>query len=104
MSNDVERTLAIMEAFHTGRESGISECAAGPFHYRTDTGDKHGKVVESAELPELKKDHLGWFRYEHEFLLVIHPTSKVAQVTDDLRKHLIAYAEIRGSDEHIRRQ
>lgn len=35
-------------------KQGQLSCAAGPWVYRTDTGDEHGKVMEDAELP--KKD------------------------------------------------
>jgi len=100
---------------------GQQSCATTPWTYRTDTGDEHGKVVESAELPEKisSKEILGdfniipenlcnfnrygtfqWYDQEPEEYnnagFDIHDWYVAGeQVTDDwLRKHLIAWAEI----------
>lgn len=87
-------------------------CATGPWHYRTDTGDEHGKVVESAELPEkdytrellFKFKRLSWEGFYHE---VAHVASHIDETeifvmgrgrykSDNwLYKNLIAWAKIR---------
>ena len=97
-------------------DTGNKGCATGKWHYRTDTGDETGKVVESAELPEKGK----WKRYlihVNDECIGVEPERQPSYcvlygseqgfdgwcldrdelVTDDwLRKHLIAWAEIKG--------
>lgn len=82
-----------------------SQSAASPWTYRTDTGDEHGKVVESAELPEKdsKKVFIGKFKgmiYKYEIILWgkyggMYLVCGAGRDFNWLRKHLIAYAEIR---------
>ena len=80
-------------------------CAADPWTYRTDTGDETGKIVEDAELPEEK---LGWIlvMIDHRDN-ISYPTYYWSETTKHwiydcfgidtnwLRKHLVAWAEIR---------
>ena len=100
----------------------VQSCAASPFTYRTDTGDEHGKVVEDAELPErdIHENHffLLWFDDDNSSpfelaklranIWIYNPGSienvtknQVADITW-LRKHLIAWAEIRGQGMNYR--
>jgi len=69
-------------------------CAAGRWIYRTDTGDETGKVVESAEYPVKE----GWYLCmadNYVGYLLLHRSDKCNANRTNLRKHLIAYAEIR---------
>lgn len=85
-------------------EQGQQSCAASPWHYRTDTGDEHGKVVESAELPvgnEVR--YLALVDSPHNRETIIYWSEGSWYIdcgTMDckhgwLLKHLIAWAEIR---------
>ena len=103
----------------TEREVGIynhaqQSCAASPWTYRTITGDETGKVVEGMDLPERTEAEKNWdpllIKFRPEGGECARPFAKLLQymigtwhiqgygnVTDAwLRKHLIAWAEIRG--------
>jgi len=111
-----------MNQFQRGKIEGQQSCASSPWIYRTDTGDEYGKVVESAELPadnlnceqfsdNEDKSYLGEIRHQDGsggFRIVEfgEPDPEDDEInyyidhgwikTDWLRKHLIAYAEIRS--------
>ena len=78
-------------------------CAAGPWTYRTDTGDETGKVVESAELPEggglflvilvdYQVNGKKIFTYK---VIDSNGLSKDSHYVYNLQYNLIAWAEIR---------
>ena len=115
MSDETENTgyedYLLSVAYHDGINKGIASCAAGPWTYRTDTGDATGKVVETAELPKLEKNiplliltkeknygtEYGILYYDE--LDIVEPgyhwSVDLIMVSEDwLREHLIAYAEI----------
>lgn len=100
--------VSVRYAFEQGAEWGQLSCAASPWTYRTDTGDRHGKVVESAELPEKpREDYLFLFSFPASCTRVVVGTftpsfAHAPWIMDggktfteeEFRKHLIAYAEI----------
>jgi hypothetical protein len=111
LTTDDESVLCdrCFDAYKQGQQS----CAAGPWTYRTDTGDKKGQVVESAELPS--DDKCGYYialldygdedSPYYELMIAVpnretlkfelHFTDKNPTNETWLRKHLIAWAEIR---------
>ena len=79
-----------------GFKRGQQSCAAGPWIYRTDTGDETGKVVESAELPKGKDDT--WFLMLYGFddqCMGLATINDIEKQPKWFRLHCKAYAEIR---------
>ena len=81
-----------------GVGDGIAQCAASPWTYRTDTGDEHGKVVESAELPEEGRPLLVTMTDEdnQSSYCVTTISWRSDEHRDFYRKYLIAWAVIQG--------
>ena len=79
-------------------------CAASPWIFRTDTGDKTGKVVEDAELPEIgpEKNYLVLNvtkpkRCGLDIIKGLRWVGEISKVNIGwLSKNCIAYAEIQG--------
>lgn len=95
--------------YQEGFDKGESVCAASQWHSRTDTQGLDGEVVEDAELPEKVPDveYLAMLRREDGGHFVVYGWDYQAEEWFDqflfqsgpsdewLRKHLIAWAEVR---------
>lgn len=103
------------DGYNLGMKTAEGLCAAGPWTYRTDTGDEKGKVVESADLSEksilaqidtlilptfLYRKGPCFYAVRIELRLNDNePVERLMVISFDwLRKHLKAFAEIHGGE------
>ena len=86
------------DAYKQGQQS----CAAGPWVYRTDTGDETGKVVESAGFPK-NQDKLYLLLTKGKDILILDSRygdwiikgSGSTVTIEWLQRNVIAFAEVK---------